>query len=107
MKHLLGKAKSTKVPFLGSEVEVNKLTVAQVKQFQAELNAVKDVVDEDSGLKIQRTIVRMGVVGAADLTDEELDSFPLVELTALTQKILELAGVAGASTEGNASPKKT
>jgi hypothetical protein len=106
MKKLLGKVKTVKVPFMDETVEVSKLTVAQVKEFQKELGASKSVEDEESGLKIQRTIIRMAVVDAAELTDDELDSFPLVELTKLTQKILELAGVAGTS-EGNDSPKKS
>ena len=107
MKQLLGKVKTVKVPFMDETVEVTRLTVAQVKEFQKELNAVKlDDADDEGGLKIQRTIVRMGVVGAADLTDEELDSFPLVELTKLVQEILKLAGVSGAA-EGNASAKKS
>lgn len=111
MKQLLGKIKTVKVPFMEETVEVTRLTVAQVKEFQKELTSAKpvegDVEDPDSGLKIQRTILRMAVVGASELSDEELDSFPLVELTKLTQKILELAGVASAAAEGNASPKKS
>jgi len=106
MKNLVGKVKAEKVPFMGDHVEVTKLTVAQVRDFQKELNASKATEDEDTGLKIQRTIIRMAVVGAADLTDDELDSFPLVELSKLSQKILELAGVTGAA-EGNASAKKS
>lgn len=107
MKQLLGKVKTVKVPFMEETVEVTRLTVAQVKEFQKELNASKDgEVDEEAGLKIQRTIIRMAVVGAKDLSDDELDSFPLVELTKLSQKVLELAGVTGSS-EGNASTKKS
>lgn len=107
MKQLLGKVKSVKVPFMEETVEVTRLTVTQVKEFQKELTAAKlEEADEDSGLKIQRTIVRMAVIGAKDLSDDELDSFPLVELTKLTSKILELAGVSGNS-EGNASAKKS
>jgi hypothetical protein len=106
MKHLVGlKQKTVKVPFMDTEtVEVKKLTVAQVKEFQAQLEVVKEKESADSGLNIQRTIIKMGVVGAEDLTDEELDSFPLDEIVNLAQKILELAGVR--SSEGNDSAKK-
>ncbi len=103
MKHLVGKAQKTvKVPFMETEtVEVKKLTVAQVKEFQAGLTAVKDKESEDSGLKIQRDVIRMAVVGAEGLTDEDLDAFPLDDLSKLVQKILELAGIRN-TTEGNA-----
>jgi hypothetical protein len=106
MKHLVGKTqKAVKVPFMdGETVEVKKLTVAQVREFQSQLEAIKEQESADSGLAIQRTIIKMGVVGAEDLSDEELDSFPLEEIVNLAQKILELAGVR--SVEGNDSAKR-
>ena len=107
MKHLVGKAqKAVKVPFMeGETVEVKKLTVAQVKEFQAKLTAIKDSEDENAGLSIQHSVIRMAVVGAEDLTDDELDAFPLDDLSKLVQAILELAGVKAAA-EGNDSAKK-
>jgi hypothetical protein len=108
MKHLVGlKQKTVKVPFMETEtVEVKKLTVAQVKLFQSKLVESKDKEDEESGLRIQREVIRMAVVGAEELTDEELDAFPLDDLSKLVQKILELAGVKSQD-EGNASAKKS
>jgi hypothetical protein len=107
MKHLVGKAQKTvKVPFMESEtVEVKKLTVAQVKTFQSKLAESKDKEDEESGLRIQREVIKMAVVGAEELTDDELDAFPLDDLSKLVQKILELAGIR-AEEQGNASQKK-
>jgi hypothetical protein len=107
MKHLVGKAQKTvKVPFMdGETVEVKKLTVAQVKEFQEVLGKIKEEESTEGGLEIQRKVIRMAVVGAEELTDEELDSFPLDEVIKLSQKILELAGVR--STEGNDSQKKS
>jgi hypothetical protein len=105
MKHLVGKAqKTTKVPFAGETVEVKKLTVSQVKEFQTQLEAIKKEESADAGLSVQRTIIKMAVIGAEDLTDEELDSFPLDDIVSLAQKVLELAGVRTA--EGNDSAKK-
>jgi len=106
MKHLVGKAQKTvKVPFMENEsVEVKKLTVAQVKEFQETLETIKNEESTEGGLEIQRKVIRMAVVGAEELTNEELDSFPLDEVIKLSQKILELAGVR--ASEGNDSPKK-
>jgi hypothetical protein len=105
MKHLVGKTqKAVKVPFAGETVEVKKLTVAQVKEFQTQLESTKKEESADAGLNIQRTIIKMAVVGAEDLTNEELDSFPLDDIVKLAQKILELAGVRSA--EGNDSATK-
>jgi hypothetical protein len=90
MKHLLNKGNRTaKVSFLGETVEVNKLTVAQVESFQAKLKAAK----EEDGLSIQREIIRLGVVGADELSDAELDSFPLDDIAKLATEVLRLAGV--------------
>lgn len=100
MKHLIGKVKSVAVPFMDETVEVRKLSVTQVRTFQTSLEAIKEKEDSDQGLKIQREIIRMGVVGADELTDDDLDSFPLDDLSKLVQSILELAGVKAA--EGNA-----
>jgi len=107
MKHLVGKAqKAVKVPFMdGETVEVKKLTVSQVRSFQSQLEGLKEKDSAESGLGIQRTIIKMAVVGAEDLTDEELDSFPLEAIVNLSQKILELAGVRAA--EGNDSATKS
>ena len=108
MKNLIGKVKTVKVKFLETEtVEVRKLSVAQVREFQAQLTAVKESTDEDSGIAIQRSIIRMAVVGAADMTDDELDAFPIADLAALVQTILELAGLATKAVEGNDSATKT
>lgn len=107
MKHLVGlKQKTVKVPFMETEtVEVKKLTVTQVKEFQSSLTSAKTNDEEDTGLKIQREVIRMAVVGAEGLTDEELDSFPLDDLSKLVQKILEFAGIRN-NEEGNDSAKK-
>lgn len=102
MKKFLAKPRPTvSVPFLGDTVEVQKLSVAQVRTFQKELESVKETAEEgESGIAVQRTIIRLGVVGAAELTDEELDSFPLDDLSELAKAVLEQAGVRSA--EGNA-----
>lgn len=92
MKHLLGKERKTvKVKFLGENVDVRKLSVAEVEEFQAKLTAAKE--DETRGLSLQRDIIRLGVAGAEDLTDAELNSFPMDDLMRLSEEILRQAGI--------------
>ena len=101
MKHLLKKARpSVEVDFMGDKVKVFKLTVNEVRQFQKEIDAIKGSEDSESGISIQRKVIRLGVEGAAELTDEELDDFPLDDLAGLVKVVLEQAGVR--SNEGNA-----
>lgn len=92
MKELLNKPRRTvKVKFLDSNVDVKKLTVAEVEDFQDFINSAKDA--EKEGLAVQRKIIRLGVVGAEDLTDDELNSFPLDDLSKLAEAVLVQAGV--------------
>ena len=103
MKNLLDKAtKTEKVKFMGTEtVEVRKLTVAQVRDFQKQMGTVEgEEPSDEKGLELQRYVIRAAVVGADELTDEEMDSFPLDDLSRLVNDILRLAGVR--SDEGNA-----
>jgi hypothetical protein len=98
MKHLLNKGNRTvKVTFLGETIEVRKLTVGQVEAFQKKVKSA----GEDDGLDIQRQIIRLGVVGAEDMTDEELNSFPLDDLSSLATEILQFVGVKSDSKPGN------
>lgn len=89
MKHLVGKEITKKVPFMGEEVEVRNLTVGQARDIEAmtkEVNAKPE--EERDHLALLRSVVRIAVVGAEELTDEELDSFPITELTNLSQSIM-------------------
>jgi hypothetical protein len=109
MKHLVGKAKdSLAVQFMGEEVVVEALPLAAIKLFQVyvkKVNEDKKLSDEDRILSIQRYLIRHSVVGAADMTDEDLDSFPPRRLGELSRAIMEHNGVnvdpVAESAEGN------
>lgn len=89
MKHLIGKEITKKVAFMGDEVEVRTLTVGQAREIEALTKKVNKLPEEDRDhLSLLRAVVRIAVVGASELTDEELDSFPIVELSALSQTIM-------------------
>jgi hypothetical protein len=89
MKHLVGKEITKKVPFMGEEVEVRSLTVGQAREIEAMTKKVNKLPEEKRDhLDLLRKVVRLAVVGADQLTDEELDSFPITELTNLSQAIM-------------------
>ena len=83
--------------WMGAMVDILPLTVAEVRHFQAQIKEMDtaDASEEDneSGLAAQRDLVRMGVVGAAETTDEELDAIPMAEVRKLTDEILKQAGI--------------
>jgi len=106
MKHLANKVLSEKVPFMGDEVEIRKLTVQEVRKVQElvsdNLKPKKGQSKDEAGLGLMRGILRIAVVGAEEMTDEDFDSFPLVELNELSNQVLRISGLGdqGAS-EGN------
>lgn len=99
MKHLVNKVVSEKVPFMGDKVEVRKLTVGQVMELQGVINAAAKSTDEDSQLKLLCDIIKVAVVGADELADEDFKTFPISELTGLSEHIMRLSGLGGS--EGN------
>ena len=89
MKHLVGKEITRKVAFMGEEVEVRNLTVGQAREIEALTKEVNAQPEEDRDhLGLLRQVIRLAVVGAEELTDEEIDTFPISELTALSQAIM-------------------
>jgi hypothetical protein len=99
MKHLVGKSLTEKVPFMGDEVEVKKLTVGEVLTLQKVITAAAESEDEQAQLRLLCDITKIAVIGAEELTDEEFNTFPISELTLLSEHIMRLSGL-GAS-EGN------
>jgi hypothetical protein len=100
MKHLVGKTITQKVPFMGDEVEVKKLTVGEILELQKVINASqKGKQDEEKQMKLLRDILRLAVIGADEISDEEFSNFPLGELSELSQQVVSVSGMG--TTEGN------
>ena len=73
MRKLLEKARPTvKVRFYGENLDVKKLSLNEIETFQSQMAAVKD--QEKEGVRIQKDLIRLAVVDAEDMTDEELGS---------------------------------
>jgi hypothetical protein len=100
MKHLVGKTITDKVPFMGDKVEVKKLTVGEILALQEVITKVGDSTDAKAQLGLLRDIIKVAVIGADELSDDDFDTFPIEELNRLSNKVMELSGLAG-GTEGN------
>jgi hypothetical protein len=83
---------------MGSELEINKLTVGQVTRIQGMAKEAEK--DESKSLDILKEVIRIAVVGAADFTDEEFSEFPIGELTTLSNEIMSFSGLGNAQPEG-------
>lgn len=90
MKHLIGKKMTKKVKFLGEEVVVKKLTVAQVMAIQELTQAAGE---KDNSMEILSFVITNAVEGAEELSSSDIEQFPLEELSRLSSDILEFSGL--------------
>lgn len=93
IKNLVGKKLTKKVEFMGDEVEVRKLSVAEIMQVQELVRKAQKAKGDDAQLGLLKDVIRVAVVGAEELSDEDFDTFPLSELNNLTNAALEYSGL--------------
>lgn len=89
MKHLVGKNLTKKIEFMGDEVEIKQLSVKAVMELQEKLKGAS----EAESLDTVSMLIKAGVVGADEMSDEELFEFPLGSLVDLSQEIMTYCGL--------------
>ena len=87
---LLEKKMTKKVKFMGSDVEITKLSVEQVLEIQ---ESAKKVDEDESGIELLRTVIRFSVTGADEIDDDQFTKLPLDELTKLSNAIMSYSGL--------------
>ena len=92
IKGLVGRKMTKAVKFCDGEVNITKLSVAQVQEIQN--SATEHENDDEGGLKVLRAIVGLAVEGGSELTDEDFASFPMDELSKLSNEIMKFSGIA-------------
>jgi len=97
MKHLVGKKLPKKIKFMGEEVTIKKLSISEVLEIQKEYKEAEGSQD----IGILKTIIRLAVEGASELSDEDIDSFPLDELANLSNEIIKYSGMDKGTAVGN------
>lgn len=93
MKNLVNKKLTKKVEFMGEEVEIRKLSISEIREIQKLVEKSSKSKSEDAQLKLLKDVIRVAVVDAQELTDEDFDSFPLAELNELTNEALSYSGL--------------
>jgi len=101
MKHLVGKKITKKFSFMGDEVEVRQLSVAEVLRVQEIVKKTSKSKAEDAQTELLRSVIKIAVVGAEELTNEEFSTFPIAALNELSENIMEFSGLSGGASEGN------
>lgn len=93
IKGLVGKKMTKTVKFIGEDIKITKLSVAEVLEIQ---NKAKDSTeDHESGFELLKKVIKMSVEGASELTEEDFDNFPMDELSRLSNEIMKFSGIAG------------
>jgi hypothetical protein len=100
MKKLVGKKVTKKVDFMGDKVEIIQLSLNQVKEVQKIVKASQETKNEEDQFGLLRDVIRISVIGADELTDEDFNTFPVAELNNLVNSVLEYSGL-GSTNQGN------
>jgi hypothetical protein len=88
---LVGKVMTKNVKFLDTTVEIRKLNVRQVKEIQELAKEIEK--QEDAGFDILRKIITIAVVGAEGIAEADFETFPMDELSKLSNEIMSFSGI--------------
>ena len=91
IKSLVGRRMSKEFSFMGEKVKVSKLSVAEVMEIQERAKDLKE--DSAEGFEILKHVIRSAVEDAKDLTDEDFSTFPMDELSKLSNEIMKFSGL--------------
>lgn len=91
-KSLVGRKMTKSVKFMGEDVKISKLSVSEVLGIQESAKDLGD--DENAGFDLLKKVIRLSVEGASDLSDQDFDTFPMDELSKLSNEIMRFSGIA-------------
>ena len=91
-KDLVGQRVTKNTKFMGKDVTIAKLSVSEVLEIQDKAKLLEN--DDAGGLELLRLVIRLAVTGAEDLTDEDFATFPMDELSRLSNDIMKYSGMA-------------
>lgn len=94
MKDLVGKRITKTTKFMGTEVTITKLSVAEVKEIQeASKPAEEGHDDEATGIEVLRKVIQLSCPESRDLSQEDFETFPIDELSKLSEEIMKFSGM--------------
>ena len=88
----LGANALKKVKFLNEDLEISKLTVAQVMNIQKLSRDVKDD-DENTSIKLLIEVLKSGVPEFKEYDDDVFHQLPMDELSKLSSEIMKFSGL--------------
>jgi hypothetical protein len=93
IKGLVGRKMQKDTKFLAETIKISKLSVAEVMEIQAKAKAAEEAQDDQSGMELLKLVIRAGVEGGMELTDDDFGGFPMDELSRVSQEIMKFSGI--------------
>ena len=91
IKGLVGRKMTKTIKFMGEDVTISKLNVANVIEIQEKAKKLEE--NDNEGFDLLKSIIRSAVDGAEDLSDDDFEGFPLDELSKLSNEIMKFSGI--------------
>jgi hypothetical protein len=91
IRNFVGRKMTKKTKFMGEDITISKLSVAEVLEVQAKARGIEQ--NEAEGFNVLKTVIRSGVEGGKDLSEEDFENFPLDELSKLSGEIMKFSGI--------------
>lgn len=81
------------VKFMGQDLDIHKLTVAQVMQVQDLVKQIEETKNESDNIKLLIFVIKEGAPELRELSDDDLYDFPMDELSNLSTEIMKYSGL--------------
>lgn len=91
IKGLIGRKMTRVTKFMGEDILISKLNVANVMDIQEKAKKLEE--NDNEGFDLLKSIIRSAVEGADELSDEDFEGFPLDELSKLSNEIMKFSGI--------------
>jgi len=98
IKSFIDQKMTKTVKFMGKDLIINKLTVAQVLEIQDQAKLIEK--NENEGFNVMKTVIRSSADGGSELSDEDFNQLPLDELSKLANEVMKFSGISGDNTQG-------
>jgi hypothetical protein len=96
IQNLVGKRITKTVKFMNEDVQIKKLNVDEVLEIQVKAKGVAE--DDSQGFEVLRHVIKVAVEGAEALSDQDFNTFPMDELSKLSNEIMKFSGLGGGET---------
>lgn len=92
MREFLDKIPTKEVDFLGEKIKIRQMTIETADKMRALSNS-NDNDDDDNNVEIIAQVIKDCVVGAEDMTIDEIKKFPMATMSDLFKTISDYSSV--------------